>query len=105
MKYKYCAKCQRSYIRSRLEGDRCIYCGTDCETIDVKRNGLYYFGYTLMLIGAASVLIPRFMTVTGPSLFVYTGIAVVVAGAVFVVMGSTKMAKTAEEMALSEEKE
>ena len=103
MRYKYCPKCGRAYVRSRLEGETCVYCGAECETLDVKRNSLYYFGYGIMILGAASAFIPRFMTVTGGSVFIYFGIALVIVGSIFVVMGSTKMAKTAAETALLEE--
>jgi hypothetical protein len=104
VRYKYCAKCNRAYIRSRLETDKCIYCGHECETIDVKRNGLYYFGYGIMILGAASAFIPRFMEVTDSSLFIYFGIALVVVGSIFVVMGSARMAKTAVDTAQKDEK-
>jgi hypothetical protein len=100
VKYKYCAKCNKAYIRSRLETDKCVYCGYDCDTIDVKRNGLYYFGYGIMILGAVSAFIPRYMAVTDSTFFIYFGIALVIAGSVFVVMGSTRMAKTALETAL-----
>jgi hypothetical protein len=100
VKYKYCAKCNRAYIRSRLETNNCIYCGHECETIDVKRNALYYFGYGIMILGAASAFVPRFKEVTDSTLFIYFGIALVVVGSIFVVMGSARMAKTATEMAI-----
>jgi hypothetical protein len=100
VRYKYCAKCNKAYISSRLETDNCIYCGYECETLDVKRNSLYYFGYGIMILGAASAFVPRFMTVTDSSLFIYFGIALVIVGSIFVVMGSTRMAKTAVETAL-----
>ena len=100
MRYKYCPKCRKAYIKSRVEGDKCIYCGVECEMIDVKRNRLYYFGYAIMLMGATSAFIPRFMNITGESFFIYFGIALVIAGSIFVVMGSTAMARTAVQMAL-----
>jgi len=103
MKYKYCPRCRKAYIKSRLEGDRCIYCAAECETLDVRRNGLYYFGYALMIAGAVGVLAPRFMETSGDSFFMYSGLTLVVAGMVFVVMGSMRMAKKAAEMALAEE--
>ncbi len=102
MKYKYCSKCRKAYIKSRLEGDRCIYCASECETLDVRRNGLYYFGYGLMIIGVAGVLIPRFAETSEDSFFMYFGLTLVIAGMVFVVMGSMRMAKKAAEMALAE---
>ena len=103
MRYKYCGKCRKAYIKSRLEGDLCIYCGAECEVLDIKRNGLYYFGYGIMILGAASAFIPRYTAVSDSSIFIYFGIALVIAGSVFVVMGSTKMAKTAAEIALGED--
>jgi hypothetical protein len=102
VRYKYCPKCKKAYVRSRLEGDGC-YCGADCETIDVKRNSLYYFGYGIMILGAASAFVPRFMVVADSSPFIYFGIALVIVGSIFVVVGSTKMAKTAVEMALQKD--
>ena len=103
MKYKYCPSCKKAYVKSRLEKDNCIYCNEECQTVDVKRNGLYYFGYGIMILGATSAFIPRFMTVTGTTAFIVMGIALVFAGAAFVMMGSVKMAKTATEMMTHEE--
>lgn len=103
MRYKYCAKCRKAYIKSRLEGDRCIYCSAKCETLDVKRNSMYYFGYALMLVGAVAVVVPRVLDTSGDSFFTFVGLALAIAGMVFVVMGSTRMAKTAVEMARAEE--
>ena len=102
MRYKFCPKCRKAYIKSRLEGDRCIYCNGECETLEVKRNGLYFFGYAMMVLGAISAFVPRFMEVTGDSFFVWFGIALVVAGSVFVVVASTAMAKKAVRMAIAE---
>jgi hypothetical protein len=101
MKYKYCPECRKAYIKSRLEGDRCIYCSSMCETLDVRRNCLYYFGYAFMLAGAVGVLAPRFVETEADAFFIYMGLAAVVAGMVFVVMGSMRMAKKAAEMALA----
>ena len=98
MKYQYCPSCKKAYVKSRLEKDNCIYCRERCHTVDVKRNGLYYFGYAIMILGAASALIPRFMEVSGGTFFIVMGIALAIAGAVFVMMGSTRMAKTAAEI-------
>jgi hypothetical protein len=103
VRYKYCAKCQKAYIRSRLETDNCVYCGHECETIDVKRNGLYFFGYGIMILGAASAFIPRFTEVSDASVFIYFGIGLAVVGSIFVVMGSTRMAKTAVDMVLQKD--
>ncbi len=105
MRYKHCSKCRKAYIKSRMEGDRCIYCGAECSIVDVRRNGFYYFGYALMMIGAASVVVPRLTETSGDAFFVYFGLALAVAGMVFVVMGSVRMAKTAAETAEAEESE
>ena len=102
MKYKYCQNCERAYIKSRIEKDNCIFCNEPCETIDVKRNGIYYYGYAVMILGAASVLVPRFTIVTDPTTYLVVGVVLAFVGAVFVMMGSTKMAKTAIEMAEAE---
>jgi len=97
MKYKYCQSCKKAYVKSRLEKDNCIYCNLPCETVDVKRSSLYYLGYSVMVIGAVSVLIPRFTVVSGPTFFIIMGMVLAFAGAVFVMMGSVRMAKTAVE--------
>jgi hypothetical protein len=99
VKYKYCQSCEKAYLKSRLEKDNCIYCNEPCETVDVKRNGVYYYGYAVMIIGAGSVLIPRFTVVSDPSTYLVVGIVLAFIGAVFVMKGSTKMAKTAVEEA------
>ncbi len=103
MKYKYCQSCEKAYIRSRLEKDNCIYCNEPCETVDVKRNGIYYYGYTVMILGAASVLVPRFTVVSDSSTYLVVGIVLAFIGMVFVMMGSAKMSKTAMEMATDSE--
>ena len=104
MKYNYCPSCKKAYVKSRLEKDYCIYCNEQCQTVDVKRNGLFYFGYAIMILGATSVFIPRFMIVSGTTFFIMMGIALALAGAAFIMMGSVRMAKTAAEMAVPEEK-
>ena len=95
MKYKYCQSCEKAYIKSRLEKDNCIYCNEHCETVDVKRNGVYYYGYAVMILGAGSVLVPRFTVVPDPSIYLVMGIVLAFVGAAFIMMGSSKMAKTA----------
>lgn len=105
MKYNYCPTCKKAYVKSRLEKDNCIYCHEKCEIVDVKRNGLYYFGYAIMILGAVSAFIPRFMEVSGTTFFIVMGIALAFTGAVFIMMGSVKMAKTAAEAAKPEEEE
>ena len=99
MKYKYCQNCERAYIKSRLEKDNCIYCNEPCETVDVKRNGIYYYGYAVMILGAASVLVPKFTAVSDPMSYLIVGIVLAFVGSVFIMMGSSKMAKTAMEIA------
>ena len=103
MKYKYCPTCKKAYVKSRLEKDNCIYCNEECQTVDVKRNGLYYFGYAIMILGATSAFIPRFIEVSGTTFFIVIGIALALAGAVFVMMGSVRMAKTATDLVKPEE--
>jgi len=97
VKYKYCPRCRKAYIRSYLEKENCIYCNADCEIVDVKRNALYYFGYSMLVIGAASALVPRFMVVSDRSYFLYFGIALAIAGSAMIVIGSSRMAKSAAE--------
>jgi hypothetical protein len=99
VKYKYCQSCDKAYIRSRLEKDKCIFCNEPCETVDVKRNAVYYYGYTIMIVGAGSVLIPRLTYGYVPFNYLIVGIVLAFVGAVFVMMGSTKMARTAAEEA------
>lgn len=98
MKYKYCQNCDKAYIKSRLEKDNCIYCNKPCETVDVKRNGTYYYGYALMILGAGSVLVPKFTVVPDPNTYLVAGIVFAFVGTVFVMIGSVKMAKTAASM-------
>ena len=103
VKYKYCQSCEKAYIKSRLEKDNCIYCNEPCETVDVKRNGIYYYGYALMVLGAGSVLVPRFTVVSDPTTYLVVGIVLAFVGTMFIIMGSSKMAKTAIEMAADSE--
>ena len=98
MKYKYCQNCKKAYVKSRLEKDNCIYCNQPCETVDVKRNRLYYLGYIIMLFGAASVLIPRVIEVSGTTFYIVIGLVLAAAGAVLVIMGSVRMAQAASKM-------
>ena len=100
MKYKYCQSCKKAYVRSRLEKDNCIYCNQTCETVDVKRNGLYYYGYAVMILGAGSVLVPRFAVVSGPDNYIVMGMVLAFVGVVFVMMGSVRMAKDAAAEAI-----
>ena len=103
MKYNYCPSCKKAYIKSRLEKDYCIYCNEQCQTVDVKRNGLFYFGYAIMILGTTSVFIPRFMIVSETTIFIVMGIALALTGAALIMMGSVRMAKTAVEMAANSE--
>lgn len=97
MKYKYCPRCRKAYIRSYLEKENCMYCNGVCEVVDVKRNATYYFGYAMLVIGAAAVLVPRFIAVSDRAYFLYFGIALAIAGSVMVIVGSSKMAGAAAE--------
>lgn len=96
MKYKYCPECKKAYLKSRLEKDKCIYCGKTCEIVDVKRSGRYYLGYALMVIGAVVMLIIRLWLDNAPYLWIF-GIVIVVAGVFLVMDASSKMAKKAAE--------
>jgi len=98
VKYKYCQNCKKAYVRSRLEKDNCIYCNQPCETVDVKRNNWYYFGYAIMVIGAISALTPRIIEVSGQTFFIIIGLVLAFAGAAFVMMGSVNMANAAAEL-------
>lgn len=103
VKYKYCQNCEKAYVKSRLEKDNCIYCNEPCKTVDVKRNGTYYYGYALMILGAGSVLVPRFTVVPDPTTYLVVGIVFAFVGTAFVMVGSVKMAKTAASMAVDSE--
>lgn len=56
-----------------------------------------------MILGAASVLVPRFTVVSDSSTYLVVGIVLAFIGMVFVMMGSAKMSKTAMEMATDSE--
>ena len=99
MKYNYCPKCDRAYVKSRLEKDRCIYCGGVCETVDVKRSGLYYIGYAIALAGSICAVLPNNVAVPEPMLIMAMGVALLVVGIAIVFKGSIKMAKAAKEAA------
>ncbi len=102
MKYNYCAKCDKAYVKSRLEKDSCIYCGSGCETVEVKRNGLYYLGYGIMLGGAASAMVPRLVIVTGANYYIALGVSLLIAGIVFILKGGASMAEDAKRLALEQ---
>ncbi len=103
VKYKYCQSCEKAYIKSRLEKDKCIYCNQPCETVDVKRNGTYYYGYALMIFGSGSILVPKLAAVSNPDVYLVMGIVLFFVGTIYVIMGSVKMAKTAADMAADSE--
>lgn len=105
VKYKYCPECRKAYVKSRLEGDRCIYCNADCDEIDVRRNGTYYLGYGLTVAGAACVAVPRLTETENGTALVILGLATAVVGMVLVVTASFRMAKNAAEAALDQEEE
>lgn len=96
MKYKYCPSCKKAYLKSRLEKDKCIYCGKECRIVDVKRTGLYYLGYAIIVLGAIVMLVLRlneFDTV----LIWLIGILVIIIGGMTVMAASNNMAKNAAE--------
>ena len=102
MKYKYCPSCKKAYIKSRLEKDQCIYCNATCETVNVRRSGLYYFGYAITVAGAISAFVPRFVEVSGTTFYYAMGVMLFIAGAVLVMMASVRMAQSAAEMAVDD---
>lgn len=96
MKYKYCPECKKAYIKSRLEKDKCIYCGKPCQVVDVKRNRQYYLGYGVILLGAAIMLVIRFWFYN--TILLWTvGIITILAGGALVMVGSNNMARKAAE--------
>ncbi len=56
-----------------------------------------------MILGAGSVLVPRFTVVSDSTTYLVVGIVLAFVGSVFVMMGSTKMAKTAAVMVADSE--
>ncbi len=98
MKYKYCPECRKAYIKSRLEKDKCIYCGKPCEVVEVRRNRQYYLGYGVIVLGAAVMLVIRFWFYNLILLWT-VGIITILAGGWLVMVGSNKMARKAAEMA------
>ena len=105
MKYKYCPNCKKAYVKSRLEKEKCIYCNEECETVEVKRNGLYYIGYGIMVLGAVSAIVPRVIVVSGGNFFLITGIGLLLGGMIFVMMGSVRMAQAAVNNATGDKKD
>ena len=97
MKYKYCPDCKKAYIKSRLEKEKCIYCGKPCRVIKVRRTGQYYLGYALMLAGAIAVLVLRIQEVS--SVFIWAALILfVVSGGILVVLAGDNMAKSAADL-------
>ncbi len=97
MKYKYCSECKKAYLKSRLEKDKCIYCGNACEVVEVKRNRQYYLGYGVMVLGAVIMLILRLLNFNTVLLWVI-GIFFILLGGFLVIAASNKMAKSAAEI-------
>jgi hypothetical protein len=97
MKFKYCPDCQKAYVKSRLEKEKCIYCGKQCRVIKVRRTGQYYLGYALMLISAIAVLVLRIQDVNSVLIWA-TLVLFVVSGGILVVVAGDKMAKSAAEL-------
>jgi uncharacterized protein (DUF983 family) len=92
VKYKYCAECRKAYVKSRLEGDKCIYCGNVCEVVDVKKSPLYYFGYIVLVLGAVVIFLMRGLdTILLWLIFAFF----LVLGSMLVIKASSKMAKEA----------
>jgi hypothetical protein len=97
VKYKYCPGCKKAYLKSRLEKDKCIYCGKSCEVVEVKRNRQYYLGYGVMVLGAIIMLILRVYDFNTILLWV-VGIFFILSGGFLVIAASNKMAKSAVEI-------
>jgi hypothetical protein len=85
-------------MKSRLEKDRCIFCGNLCETVDIKRSGQYYVGYALMGLGAAVIVLAR-LWLNDDFLLWLGGILMVIMGAAVVLDANSKMSKKAAELA------
>ncbi len=96
VKYKYCPECGKAYLKSRLEKDKCIYCGKPCQVVDVKRNRQYYLGYGVIVLGAVVILVIRFWFYNMILLWT-VGIITILAGGMLVMVGSNKMARKAAE--------
>ena len=104
MKYKYCPECKKAYVKSRLEREKCIFCGTACEVVDVKRNRQYYLGYAVMVLGAVVMIIMRWQDFN--TILLWTvGIFFILLGGFLVVAASNKMAKHAAQVVTGEKKD
>ena len=97
MKYKYCPECKKAYLKSKLERDKCIYCGKRTEIVDVRRSKRYYQGYAIMLLGAALIVIIR-LWFSDFTLLWLAGIFFIIFGGWLVMDASGQMAKEAAEM-------
>jgi len=104
VKYKYCPECKKAYLKSRLEKEKCIYCGKPCEIVDIKRSGRYYMGYGIMVLGAVVMFVVRFWFSDINYLWIW-GIVFVVLGAILVMDASNKMAARAAETVRKKDKE
>jgi len=98
VKYNYCPECDKAYMKSRLEKDRCIFCGNACELVEIKRSGQYYIGYALMGLGAAVIVMAR-LWLNDDFLLWLGGILLVIMGAAVVLDANGKMSKKAAELA------
>jgi hypothetical protein len=105
VKYNYCPKCDKAYVKSHLEKDVCIYCGGRCETVEVRRSGLYYIGYAVTLAGSICIFMPNNVKVSEPLLFIIGGIGLVAIGILLVLKGSANMAAAAKEKVMAQEAE
>ncbi|MDO9536855.1 MAG: hypothetical protein Q7J68_00870 [Thermoplasmata archaeon] len=95
MRYNYCPRCNKAFVKSRVDQDNCIYCSGKAEPVNVKRSGLYFLGYGIMMAGAICVFLPRLMVLEGPTFYYVIGVSMAVAGSVLVIVASTRMAKNA----------
>ncbi len=102
MKYKYCSSCKKTYVKSRLEGDKCVHCGEVCEVTVVKRNALYYIGYAVLVSGAMTVFLFRELDdILLWTIFIF----ILVSGGTLIMAGSTKMARQVAEQARARKEE
>jgi multisubunit Na+/H+ antiporter MnhG subunit len=102
MKYKYCPSCDKTYVKSRLEGDKCVHCGKVCEVRVVKKNALYYIGYAILILGAIIVFLYREFN---DALLWVIFILILVSGGTLIMVGSTKMARQATEIGRAEKQQ
>jgi uncharacterized protein (DUF983 family) len=102
VKYKYCPACKKAYVKSRLEMDKCIYCGEMCEVVEVKKTPLYYVGYLVLIIGAVVIFLLRGLdTILLWLVFAFF----LILGSILVIGASNKMAKEAAAMVSRERDE